>query len=112
MRREWIERPEGDLGRVELQRLASRLESLPAGTRRVRIEWGQVRHLDFRAIPALGASLAHARRFGVEVRGIDCDPYLAALLSLALDREDAELLTGARRGRRSRAAFRHAAAGR
>ena len=82
--REWIERPQGTLGRTELRALVQRLGRIPAGFDSVRIEWDKVTHLDFRAIADLETGVRDLLERGIAVRCTGLSPYVAAILRFAL----------------------------
>jgi hypothetical protein len=83
-RREWVERPEGCLGRTELKELVCRLTRIPHGTENVRIEWDRVTHLDFRGLAGLAAQVRRISESGIGVEFTGFSPYLIAILRVAL----------------------------
>jgi len=88
---DWIERPQGSLGRGELDRLAARLGDLPSDTRTILIDWARVTHLDFRGVSRIASRLQALRGRGVEIICNGIDPYLLTILRFSLSEEEFEL---------------------
>lgn len=88
---DWIERPQGSLGRGELDRLAARLGDIPSQTRTILIDWARVTHLDFRGVSRFASLLRALRGRGIVVFCDGIDPYLLTILRFSLSEEEFEL---------------------
>ncbi len=90
----WIEAPEGRLGRMELHDLATRLGRLTYDTRELIIDWQNVNHLDFRGLSAIAVQLRRLQDRGVTIQCRGFNPYVLAIWRYALTLEGMELVAG------------------
>jgi len=88
---DWIEKPQGWLGRHELAQLAARLCELPQDARTILIDWASVTHLDFRGLSLLVMKLRVLRGRGVAVLSDGFDSYLLTILRFSLSEEEYDL---------------------
>ena len=88
---DWIERPQGVMGKRELEQLAARLLDLPSTAQTVLIDWGSVTHLDFRGLSRLVSKLRALRGRGVAVLSDGFDSYLLTILRFSLSEEECDL---------------------
>jgi hypothetical protein len=91
---DWIETPEGRMGRMELHDLASRLGGLGHETRALIIDWRNVNHLDFRGLAEVAHQLRRLQDRGVMIRCRGFSPYVLAIWRYALSIEGMELIAG------------------
>lgn len=89
--REWVERPQGWMGRRELCQFVDRLRRIPPETAFLHIEWDAVTHLDFRGLAGLAAEIRRITAQGIGVRNSGFSPYLTAILRFALSFEEIEM---------------------
>lgn len=90
----WIETPEGRLGRLELRALASRLGRIGHETRELIIDWQNVSHLDFRGLSEVAFQLRCLQDRGVVIQCRGFNPYVFAIWQYALTLEGLELIAG------------------
>ena len=88
---DWIEKPQGRLGRREIEQLAARLCELPQDARTILIDWASVTHLDFRVLSLLVVKLRALQARGIEVLSDGFDSYLLTILRFSLSEEEYDL---------------------
>jgi anti-sigma B factor antagonist len=75
---------EGELGKCELKELDTQIAELSVrGRRRIVLEFSDVTHFDYRAVPRLVARANHLRELGGDLKLCAMSPYLRTIFKAA-----------------------------